>query len=179
MSFSPTYEVQIGAALALARAGDIVRAERLTQELSSQHPSDTLLRRVWLPTINAEIAIQRSNPAQAVELLQVAAPYELGSYTILMAGPMYPTYLRGEAYLMLHNREAAAAEFQKFVEHPGVVLNYPLGALARFQLARSYALSGNNAKAKAAYQDFLTLWKDADPDILILKQAKAEYAKLQ
>jgi eukaryotic-like serine/threonine-protein kinase len=179
VSFSPTYEVQIGAALALARSGDIVRADRLTQELSSQHPSDTILFRVWLPTINAEIAIGRSNPAHAVELLQVAAPYELGSFTILSAGPMYPAYLRGEAYLMLRNGEAAATEFQKFVEHPGVVLNYPLGALARLQLARSYMMAGDTAKAKNAYKDFLTIWKDADPDIPILKQARAEYARLQ
>jgi eukaryotic-like serine/threonine-protein kinase len=179
MSFSPTYEVQIGAALALARAGDIVRADRLAQELSSQHPSDTLLRRVWLPTINAEIAIQRSNPAQAVELLQVADPDELGSYTILASGTIYSAYIRGQAYLMLHNSTAAAVEFQKFVAHSGVVLNFPLGALARLQLARAYMMASDNAKAKSAYEDFLTLWKDADPDIPILKEAKAEYAKLQ
>jgi predicted Zn-dependent protease len=179
VSLSPNHEVQIGAALALARAGDVVQAERLAQQLSNQRPSDTLLRRVWLPTINAAIALQRGKPAQAAELLQVADPDELGSYTILMSGTIYSAYLRGQAYLMLHDGAAAALEFHKFVAHPGVVLNFPLGALARLQLARAYTMANNTAKAKAAYQDFLTLWKDADPDIPILKQAKAEYAKLQ
>jgi class 3 adenylate cyclase/tetratricopeptide (TPR) repeat protein len=179
ISLSPTYEVQTGAALALARAGDILQAGSLAQRLISQHPSDTLLRRVWLPTINAAIAIQRGNSTQAVELLQVAAPGELGSNTLLMSGPMYPVYLRGLAYLMLHKGSAAVGEFHKFLEHPGVVLNFPLGALARLQLGRAYTMSGEKAKAQSAYQDFFALWKDADSDIPILKEAKAEYAKLK
>jgi hypothetical protein len=110
--------------------------------------------------------------------LQVASPIELdgaGNLTVLMC----PVYLRGEAYLMLHDGNRAAGEFQKFIDHRGLVVNFPWGALARLGLARAYALQGDAAKARAAYQDFLTLWKDADPDVPILKEAKAEYAKLQ
>jgi len=111
--------------------------------------------------------------------LEAAAPYELGQPAQLQLGTMYPAYMRGQAQLMAHNGPAAAGEFQKFLDHRGLVTNFPLGALAHLGLARAYALSGDTAKAKAAYQDFLTLWKDADPDIPILKEAKAEYAKLQ
>jgi len=111
--------------------------------------------------------------------LEAAEPYELGQPAQLQLGTMYPAYLRGEAKLMAHNGPAAAAEFQKFLDHPGIVTNFPLGALARLGLARAYALSADTAKAKSAYQDFFTLWKDADPDIPILREAKTEYAKLQ
>jgi eukaryotic-like serine/threonine-protein kinase len=179
LSWSQAREVRIGAAIALARAGHIDRAQRLSEELANQRPSDTLLRRVWLPVVRAAIALQQSKPARAIELLEGAGPDELGSYELLYQGPLYPAYLRGEAYLMLHDGPAAVAEFQKFPDHRGVVMNFPTGALARLGLARAYLMSGDTAKARAAYQDFLTLWKDADPDIPILKQAKAEYAKLQ
>jgi tetratricopeptide (TPR) repeat protein len=114
-----------------------------------------------------------------VQLLEAAAPYELGEPPPTQEGTLYPVYLRGQTYLLVREGQAAATEFQKFLDHRGVVLNFPLGALAHLQLGRSYALSGDTAKAKAAYQDFFTLWKDADPDIPILMQAKAEYAKLQ
>jgi Tfp pilus assembly protein PilF len=103
----------------------------------------------------------------------------LGGPPPIQEGTLYPAYLRGEAYLAAHNSSAAATEFQKFIDHRGIVINFPLGALAHLGLARAYALSGDTAKAKTAYQDFLTLWKEADPDIPILKEAKAEYAKLQ
>jgi tetratricopeptide (TPR) repeat protein len=122
--------------------------------------------------IHGAAALQSGNAAKAVETLAAAMPYELGQ-TLL------PAYIRGEAYLKLGQGSAAAAEFQKIVDHPGAVQNDPLGAVAHLGLARSFALSGDNAKARTAYQDFLGLWKDADPDIPILKQAKAEYAKLQ
>jgi hypothetical protein len=114
-----------------------------------------------------------------VVYLEAAAPYELGGPPQLQVGTMYPVYIRGQAHLMAHNGAAAGTEFQKFLDHRGITLNFPLGALAHLGLARAYALQGDTAKARAAYQDFLTLWKDADPDIPVLKEAKAEYAKLQ
>ena len=132
-----------------------------------------LVQRYWLPTIRAAVALERKDPNRAVELLQVAGAIELGE------GPLLPVYLRGEAYLMLHDGSRAAAEFQKFIDHRGQVKNFSWGALARLGLARAYALQGDKAKARAAYRDFLTLWKDADPDIPILKEAKTEYANLQ
>jgi eukaryotic-like serine/threonine-protein kinase len=133
-----------------------------------------LVQRYRLPAISAAVALQRRDPKWAVELLQGTSAIELGD-----SGLLLPVYLRGQAYLMLHDGNAAAAEFQKFIDHRGRVGNFPWGALARLQLARTSALSGDKTKAKIAYQDFLTLWKDADPDIPILKQAKVESAKLQ
>jgi len=170
--------VRAMAALALARAGDKAAAEKLAAELDKSFPLDTLVGRYWLPTIRAAAALQRKDPNQAVELLQAASTIELGQPTGLTVF-LCPVYVRGEAYLMLHDGNAAVAEFQKFIDHRGLVVNFPWGGLARLGLARSYVLQGNTAKAKGAYQDFLTLWKDADPDVPILKEAKAEYAKLQ
>ena len=123
--------------------------------------------------------MERKDPNRAIELLKVASTIELSSATADLTIFLCPVYLRGEAYLMLHDGNRAAAEFQKFIDHRGVVMNFPWGALSRLGLARAYAMQGDTAKAKNAYQDFLTLWKDADPDIPILKVAKAEYAKLQ
>jgi hypothetical protein len=140
---------------------------------------NTVLKLYWLPTLKAAIELHGGNSAQALLFLEAAAPYELGEPPPLQEGTLYPAYLRGEAYLAAHNGTAAAAEFQKFIDHRGIIINFPLGALAHLGIARAYALSGDTAKAKAAYLDFLTLWKDADPDIPILKEAKAEYAKLQ
>jgi len=171
-------DVRAVAALALARAGDAAGAEKLAAELDKAFPVDTLVQRYWLPTIRAGVALEHKDPNRAIQLLKVASTFELGvpsTLTILLC----PAYLRGEAYLMLHDGTRAAAEFQKFIDHRGVVGNFPWGALARLGLARAYSLQGDTAKARAAYQDFLTLWKDADPDIPILKEAKAEYAKLQ
>jgi tetratricopeptide (TPR) repeat protein len=169
--------VQEMAALGLARAGDMARAEKLAAELDKRFPQDTMVQRYWLPTIRAAVALQRKDPSRAVELLQAASTVELGQPTNVSVF-LCPVYLRGEAYLMLHDGNAAAAEFQKFIDHRGVVVNFPWGALARLGLARAYAMQENTVKARAAYQDFLNLWKDADPDTPILKQAKAEYAKL-
>ncbi len=169
--------VQPMAALALARAGDMARAEKLAAELDKRFPQDAVVQRYWLPTVRAAVALQRKNPSRAVELLQAASTVELGQPKNVSVF-LCPVYLRGEAYLMLHDGNAAAAEFQKFIDHRGVVVNFPWGALARLGLARAYAMQENTVKARAAYQDFLNLWKDADPDIPILKQAKAEYAKL-
>jgi predicted Zn-dependent protease len=171
-------DVRAVAALALARAGDAAGAEKLATDLDKTFPLDTLAQRYWLPTIRAGVALERQDPNRAIELLQVASPIELGAQTNIITY-LCPAYVRGEAYLMLHDGNRAAAEFQKFIDHRGLVLNFPWGALARLGLARAYALQGDRAKARTAYQDFLTLWKDADPDIPILKQAKAECAKLQ
>jgi eukaryotic-like serine/threonine-protein kinase len=166
-------DVLATAALALARAGESRRAEDIAAELNRRFPKDTLVNIFSLPNIRAEIEISRGNGGRALELLQASAPYELGDSCL------YSVYERGIAELMLHDGRAAAAEFQKFLLNRGLVLNCPLVAIARLGLARAYALSGDKAKSRAAYQDLLTLWKNADPDIPALKEAKAEYAKLQ
>ena len=172
-------DVRALAALALARAGDTAGAEKLAAELDKAFPLDTLVRRYWLPTIRAGVALERNDPNRAIELLKVASTVELGTPIANLTIFLCPVYLLGEAYLMLHDGNRAAAEFQKFIDHRGLVANFPWGALARLGLARAYAMQGDTAKARTAYQDFLTLWKDADPDVPILKEAKAEYAKLQ
>jgi eukaryotic-like serine/threonine-protein kinase len=179
IKLAPNRDVRAIAALAIARAGDKAGAEKLAAELDKTFPLDTLVQRYWLPTIRAAVALERRDPNRAIELLKEANTIELGQSTGGLRVNLCPVYLRGEAYLMLHDGNAAAAEFQKFVDHRGLVANFPWGALARLGLARAYALQGDTAKAKAAYQDFLTLWKDADPDIPILIAAKAEYANLQ
>jgi tetratricopeptide (TPR) repeat protein len=178
LKLAPNRDVRAMAALALARAGDTAGAEKLAAELDKTFPLGTLVQRYWLPTIRAGVALERKDPNRAIELLKVASTIELSGPTNL-AIFLCPAYLRGVAYLMLHDGNRAAAEFQKFIDHRGVVMNYPWGALARLGLARAYAMQGNTAKARAAYQDFLRLWKDADPDIPILKEAKAEYEKLK
>ncbi len=178
LKLAPGHDVRAVAALALARAGDRAGAEKLAAELDKAFPLDTLVQRYWLPTIRAGVALELQDPNQAIELLKAASTIELG-FPGNLALSLCPAYLRGEAYLMLHDGNRAAAEFQKFIDHRGVVLNFPWGALARLGLARACALQGDSAKAHAAYQDFLTLWKDADPDIPVLKEAKAEYAMLK
>lgn len=167
-------DVQMNAALASAIAGDTNRAQALTDDLAKRFPEDTVVLNDYLPTLRAQLALDRPDSARAIELLQAAGPYELGSF-----GGLYPIFIRGAAYLASNHGGEAAAEFQKILEHRGIVLNEPIGALAHLQIARAYAMEGNKGNARVAYQDFLALWKDADPDIPILKQAKAEYAKLQ
>jgi tetratricopeptide (TPR) repeat protein len=171
-------DVRAIAALVLARAGDTAGSEKLATELNKAFPLDTLVLKYWLPTIGAALALERKDPNLAIEKLKDASTIELSSITSNLTIFLCPVYLRGEAYLMLHDGNAAAVEFQKFIDNRGVVVNFPWGALARLGLARAYALQGDTAKARAAYQDFLTLWKDADPDIPILKKAKSEYSKL-
>ena len=178
-------DVQYGAAVALALAGNAARAEVLADDLGARFPEDTIVQLNYLPTLRAQLALSpnasaRSSGAgssKAIEALQVAAPYELGRVGALYS--LHPAYVRGEAYLAAHQGGEAAAEFQKILDHRGIVVNEAIGALAHLQIGRAYAMQGDTAKARAAYQDFLTLWKDADPDIPVLKQAKAEYAKLQ
>jgi tetratricopeptide (TPR) repeat protein len=167
-------DVQITAALSLARAGDSEEAERLANDLAKRFPLHTLVQGYWLPTIRAAIEIKHNNPTTAIELLKATSPLEM-----MEDGSLYAVYLRGVAYLLLHQGNEAAAEFQKISDHRGLLRNSSWGALAALGLARAYALQGDTTKAKAAYQHLLTLWKDADPDIPILKEAKAEHAKLQ
>jgi len=178
VKLAPNREVRAIAALVLARAGDTAAADKLAAELDHAFPLDTLVQSYWLPTIRGGVALQRKDPNRAIELLQASTTIELADPTGLNVS-LCPAYLRGEAYLMLHNGKAAAAEYQKFVDHWGPVANFPWGALARLGLARAYATQGDTTKALSAYQEFLTLWKDADPDVPVFKQAKAEYAKLQ
>ena len=204
LALSGGRKVQAVAGLALALAGDSARASAISRNLTEAFPQDTLVQFNYLPTLQAQLAIDRKDPSRALEALEVASNYELGrAFTSDMPPAMCPVYVRGEAYLAARRGSQAAAEFQKILDHPGLVLNEPIGALARLGLARAYALEAGStggtavrerggatggtpvpepealAKARAAYQDFLTLWKDADPDIPILKQAKAEYARLR
>ncbi len=178
---SSSRDVLYLAALALAYARDDARAQALAGDLGKRFPEDTIVQFNFLPTLRARLALNRGNAAEAIASLRAAAPYELGGSTSSPFSwtPMYPVFVRGEAYLAAHQGSQAAAEFQKILDHRGVVLNQPIGALARLDIGRAYAVQGDRAKAKAAYQDFLALWKDADPDIPILRAAKAEYAKLR
>jgi len=169
-------DVQYASALALALAGDGSRAQALADDLDKRFPQDTIVQFNYLPTVRAQLALSRNDPSKAIDILTAASPYELGSVAFVS---LYPVYVRGEAYLASHQGRLAAAEFQKILDHRGLVLNEPIGALAHLELGRAYAMQGGSAKAKAAYQDFLALWKDADADIPILKQAKAEYAKVR
>jgi eukaryotic-like serine/threonine-protein kinase len=179
LALAPGRDVKLFAALAMARAGEAAHAKAIAEELEKNYPSQTVLKVYWLPAIKAALELNANNSTQAMVFLEAAEPYELGQPAQLQLGTMYPAYLRGEAQLMAHNGAAAAAEFQKFLDHPGIVTNFPLGALAHLGLARAYALSADTAKAKSAYQAFFTLWKEADSDIPILNQAKTEYTKLQ
>jgi hypothetical protein len=177
LKLASSRDVKAMTALALARAGYTAGAEKLAAELDKTFPLDTLVQSYWLPTTWAAVAIEHKDPNRALELLKETSAIELGSPNISVE--LVPVYMRGEAYLALGDGNRAANEFQKFIDHRGAVVNFPWGALARLGLARAYALQRDTAKARAEYQDFLTLWKDADPDIPILKQAKAEYARMQ
>jgi tetratricopeptide (TPR) repeat protein/predicted Ser/Thr protein kinase len=179
LALAPGRDVRVLAALALARVGDTARSKAIVEELEKSYPTNTMLKVYWLPTLRAAMELKGDNSAQAIIFLEAAAPYELGSPPPFQVGTLYPAYLRGQAYLLAVNGTAAATEFQKFLDHRGITINFPLDALAHLSLARAHAVSGDTAKAKSAYQDFFALWKDADPDIPILKEAKAEYAKLQ
>jgi eukaryotic-like serine/threonine-protein kinase len=179
LEISKGRDVVYGAAFALALAGDTARSQAVAKDLE-KFVEDTYARFHYLPTLRAMWALNRGEAPEAIEAVRISAPYELavsGSGSGLY-GAFSPVYARGRAYLAAQRDAEAAAEFQKILDHPGVGWADPVGAMARLNLARSLAISGNTARAKAAYQDFLTLWKDADPDIPILKQAKAEYAKL-
>ncbi|MGA7225271.1 MAG: hypothetical protein WBX16_20605 [Candidatus Acidiferrales bacterium] len=191
MKLAPASQgVEVEAALAFAIAGDTARAESLAQDLRKRFPLDTQMQALWLPAIQAQLALDKKNPAAALNTLQAASPIELGIIQFVTnSSCLYHVYVRGEAYLAAGQGSAAAAEFQKILDHNGIVWNCWTGALARLGVARANALQAKTSqgadadaarvRALAAYKDFLTLWKDADPEIPILKEAKAEYAKLQ
>ena len=181
MSLFSSRDVRVLAALAFARSGDAARAQNMADELSRSAPANTLANCYWLPTIRATVELSRHHPENAIRQLQSASPCELGEPNpqAQIGGTLYPAYVRGEAYLASGNAQQAVAEFQKFIDHSGVVQNFVLGPLARLQLGRAYVTTGDTAKAKVEYQNFFALWKDADPDIPILKKANAEYKKLQ
>jgi serine/threonine protein kinase/tetratricopeptide (TPR) repeat protein len=178
LALSPGRDVKLIAALTLARAGDASRAEALSKEMEKTYPTNTLMKLYWLPSLKAAIAVSKNKPSRALLGLEPTATYELGLADGYI-NYLYPVYLRGQAYLLAHNGTAAAAEFQKLLDHPGIVQNFVTGALAHLQIGRAYSLSGDTTKAKVAYQTFLNLWKGGDPDIPILKQAKAEFAELR
>jgi tetratricopeptide (TPR) repeat protein len=180
MALASTREVQIAASLALARVGEIRRAQSMAGNLERRFPNDTLLVNYWLPCIRAAVALRERQATKAIDYLRPALPYELGGGVppFSSGATLYPAYLRGQAYLANRQWDLSAAEFQKIVDHRGLVWNFPLGALARLQLGRAYAALGNDAKARIEYQDFLDLWKDADPDIPAFRAAQMEYSRL-
>jgi eukaryotic-like serine/threonine-protein kinase len=191
LKLAPTSQgVEVEAALALAMAGDTARAEFLSQDIGKRFPLHTQVQSLWVPAIQAQLSLNKKNPTAALTALQAAFSIELGSIPFVTnVSCLYPTYVRGEAYLAAGQGSAAAAEFQKVLDHSGIVWNCWTGALAHLGVARANALQSRTlqgadadaarVRALAAYKNFLNLWKDADPDIPILKQAKAEYAKLQ
>lgn len=181
LALSDARDVEYGAAVALALSGDISRSQALATDLDKRFPEDTFVRFTYLPVLRALASLRHRDSAGAVELLQVSTPYELGipGSWFGFFGNLYPVYVRGMAYLAAHKSQEAAEEFQKIVKDSALVWSDPVGALARLQRGRGLALVGEKVKAKGAYQDFLSLWKDADTNIPILKQARAEYTKLQ
>ncbi len=179
LSLTESRDVDIVTALSYARAGDPAGAEKLADKIDRESPLDTMIQGYWLPTIRGAIEVDRGNPQKALDLLQSASNYELGQPAQFECGTMYPVYVRGLAYLKKGQGQEAAVEFQKFNDHRGLLLNFPLGALAHLQLARAWTLAGDTGAARKAYDDFFAVWKSADADIPILKEAKAAAAKLQ
>jgi eukaryotic-like serine/threonine-protein kinase len=184
LALSTGPDVEVNAALALASAGGAggaARAQKLVDKLNREFPLNTVIQNYSLPSIRAAIELEKNDPAKAIELLRAAVPYDLGSTSKSVAfyGYLYPVYIRGEAYLKAGQGQQAAAEFQKMLDHRGIVGNFVLGALAHLQLGRAQAMMVDKEAARKSYQDFFALWKDADPDIPVLHAAKAEYAKLK
>jgi eukaryotic-like serine/threonine-protein kinase len=179
LALANSKQAQALSAIAFGLAGDSARAAQLAVDLGKQFPQDTIVQFEYLPMIHAGIALRSGDGKKAIEALAAAGPYELGQTNTSFTFSLYPVYLRGEGFLAARDGAAALTEFQKILDHSGVVGNEPIGALAHLGLGRAYASTGDVAKAKIAYQDFFALWKSADPDVPILKQSKAEYAKLQ
>jgi DNA-binding winged helix-turn-helix (wHTH) protein len=179
LALSDGRNVKVLAALALARIGDTDQAELITKQLQSDNPRNSAFTQYRLPSIQAAIALSQDNPRRALQYLEVIRPYELGQPSPSGLAPLYPAYLRGLAFLALHNGAAAVVEFNKLLDNPGVALNFAPAILAHLQLARAYVLANDNAKAMSAYENFLTLWKDADSSIAIHVVAKKEYARLR
>jgi hypothetical protein len=179
--YSRGRDVEYALALALSYAGDDRRARALVEDLEKRFPDDTIVRFHYAPVLRAKLALLHSKPQEALDYLAAAVPYEFGlpSFSYYNWPNLYPAYVRGEAYLAAHKGKEAVAEFQKILSHRGLSLNEPIGALARLGMARGYALAADTANSRAAYQALFALWKDGDNDLAVLKQAKAEYAKLQ
>lgn len=181
LQLSRDHETEYGAAYALARSGDLAQARALADDLEKRFPEDSTVRFHYRPVLRARLALEQGDTAAALEALEAAVPYELGSPRSMvngLFGAFYAIYVRGESYVAARRGAEAAWEFQRVLDHRGIVISDPIGALARLQLARAFVLTGETAKAKAAYQDFMMLWKDADPGIPVLQQAKAEFAAL-
>ena len=181
LALAPTRDVKIASAMALARSGDAARAEGIVSDIEKQFPENTLLEDYWLPAIRAALALQKNNSRAALDFLETTSSYDLGGGVppFTLGATLYPSYLRGQAYLAQHEWEKAAREFEHIREHRGVVWNFPTAILAELGLARAYAGEGDVARAKVQYQAFLTLWQNADADNPVLRQAQIEYAKLQ
>ena len=177
LSKSPGNSAKIAAALTWAELKEGQRAETLAADLKQRFSSATILNNLWLPTIKAKVALSRNDSSNAIKLLEAALPYDFANLPPLPN--FYPAYVRGEAYLQAHQADAAAQGFQKILEHKGIAGISPISTLARLGLARARAMAGNKDAARTAYQDLFAIWKDADPDLPLLKQAKAEYAKLE
>lgn len=177
---SPARDVRFGAALVFLYTGNHAQAEALIDQLASNYPEDTLVQGNYLPALRAKVALQRGNAGEALAILKTATAYEYGLTRSSVLGwtVMYPIYVRGEAYLAMHDSRKAAAEFQKIVDHRGLAMNYPIGPMARLQRARALAEAGERAASAAAYKDLLDLWKDSDPDMPVLKQARIESARM-
>jgi tetratricopeptide (TPR) repeat protein len=174
-------DVEYAAAFALTLSGDSAGSQRLADDLAKRFPEDTPVQFEYLPTLHALFALSQNAPLDAIERLQTAIPYDLampGTAFWAKFGGLYPAYVRGQAYLEAGRGREAAAEFQRVLDHRGIVLADPIGALTHLQLGRAYVVFGDVARAKRAYEDFLTVWKNADADIPIFKQAGAEYANL-
>jgi tetratricopeptide (TPR) repeat protein len=175
-------DADYGPAFALALLHESAQAHKIAAELEKRYPEDTSVQFSYLPALRALEALNQGDPAKALEMTQVATPYDLAVpgtafYSGSFFGAMYPVYVRGLVYGRMGRYREAAAEFQKILDHPGIVLNDPIGPMARLQLARALSASGDRAKSAAAYTDLLTLWKDADPDLPVLQEAKAESAR--
>jgi tetratricopeptide (TPR) repeat protein len=183
LSLFRSRDADYGPAFALALMNDSVEARKISAELEERYPEDTSVQFSYLPALRALDALNQGHPARALEMTQAAAPYDLavpGTAYFTGAsffGALYPVYVRGLAYFRLGRHREAAAEFQKILDHPGIMLNDPIGPMARLQLARALSASGDRAKSAAVYKHLLTLWKDADPDIPVIQEAKAESAK--
>jgi tetratricopeptide (TPR) repeat protein len=181
LALSKERDVAYGAAFALALAGDSVAPQTLADDMEKRLPEDTSVKFNYVPVLRASVALNHHDPGKAIELLHAASSYELGEPPTSFYGffgVLYPVYVRGEAYLALHQGAQAAAEFQKIVDHRGIVVSDPIGAMAHLQLGRAFAMAGDQAKARAAYDEFFDLWKDADSDIPVFRQARVEYARL-
>ena len=180
LKLSKGRDVQYAVAFALAVAGEQTTPEAIADDLAKRFPEDTSVRFTYVPTLRAMLARNRRAPAKALTSLSVAAPYELAVSGITFFGffgGLYPAYVRGQSYLDLHQGAKAAAEFQKILDHPGIVAADPIGALAHLQMGRAWLMAGEKEKARAAYERFLLLWKDADGSVPILNEAKAEYRR--